>query len=76
MFFIGIVPKPIRKVQILAFFTWNVTKKFIMPSCRERHKGIIGKRHDHRLVEGCKLNDIVKVREYTKKKFEDQIFCL
>ena len=31
------------------FFTCDPTKKCIMPSSRERHKGIIGKGHDLRL---------------------------
>ena len=31
------------------FFTCDPTKKCIMPSCRERHKGIIGRGHDLRL---------------------------
>ena len=32
------------------FFTCDPTKKCIMPSSRERHKGIIGRGHDLRLV--------------------------
>ena len=39
-----------KKVQILAFFTCDPTKKCIMPSSRERHKGIIGRGHDLRLT--------------------------
>ena len=31
------------------FFTCDPTKKCIVPSCRERHKGIIGRGHDLRL---------------------------
>ena len=40
-----------KKVQILAFFTCDPTKKCIMPSSRERLKGIIGRGHDLRLVK-------------------------
>ena len=40
-----------KKVQILAF-TCDPTKKSIMPSSRERRKGLIGRGHDLRLAAG------------------------
>ena len=46
---IRIVSYPIRKSPDSGFFTCDPTKKCIMPSSRERHKGIIGKGHDLRL---------------------------
>ena len=36
-----------------SFFICDATKKCIMPSSRERHKGIIGRGHDLRLVWRC-----------------------
>ena len=36
------------------FFTCDPTNKCIMPSSRERHKGIIGRGHDLRLTDGSK----------------------
>ena len=46
---IRIVSYPIRKSPDSGFFTCDPTKKCIMPSSRERHKGIIGRGHDLRL---------------------------
>ena len=39
-----------KKVQILAFFTCDPTKKCIMSSSHERPKEIIGRGHDLRLI--------------------------
>ena len=38
-----------KKSPDSGFFTCDPTKKCIMPSSRERHKGIIGRGHDLRL---------------------------
>ena len=35
------------------FFTCDPTNKCIMPSSRERHKGLIGRGHDLRLLRPC-----------------------
>ena len=39
-----------EKTSDSSFFTSDPTKKCVMPSSRERHKGIIGKGHDLRLL--------------------------
>ena len=39
-----------EKSPYSGFFTCDPTKKCIMPSSRERHKGIIGRGHDLRLL--------------------------
>ena len=46
---IRIVSYPIRKKSRFWLFTCDPTKKCIMPSSRERHKGITGRGHDLRL---------------------------
>ena len=46
---IRIVSYPIRKKSRFWHFYMDPTKKCIMPSSRERHKGIIGWGHDLRL---------------------------
>ena len=43
-----------EKSQDSGFFTCDATKKCIMPSSRERHKGIIGRGHDLRLTDRWK----------------------
>ena len=43
------------------FLTCDSTKKCIMPSSRERHKGIIGKGHDLRLGILLRIAPLVKV---------------
>ena len=40
-----------KKVQILAFFACDPTNKCILPSFRERHKGLMARGHDLRLEE-------------------------
>ena len=49
------------------FFTCDPTKKCIMPSSRERHKGIIGRGHDLRLVWQLLFN-IVRTLQTTALK--------
>ena len=47
---VPIVSYPIRKSPDSGFFTCDSTNKCILPSSRERHKGLKGRGHDLRLL--------------------------
>ena len=58
---IRIVSYPIRKSSDSGIFTCDSTKKCIMPSSRERHKGIIGRGHDLKLgPRGLPIPETIK----------------
>ena len=57
------------------FFTCDPTKKCIMPSSRERHKGIIGKGHDLRLTVFCHEKPKKQNSHYTATIYNLHLTC-